>query len=598
MDRPRQGDRLHGRLVSGGQGARPTRSVRLAKQSVVAQRRAQCLYLRSPDPLPAYPRKLTEKLDYWAARAPDRVFLAQRGPGGAWQHLTYAEARGRARRVAQALIERKLSAERPVAVLSGNDFEHALIELGALYAGVAYAPVSPAYSLLSKDFGKLRYALDLVTPGLIYAADRAAFQAAAHATLSGVEVLYREDFHKLEELEPTQAVDEAHGRVGPDTIAKFLFTSGSTGEPKAVINTQRMWCSNQAMICSMFAFFQDEPPVIVDWAPWHHTAAGNHDFGLVLYSGGSYYIDEGKPLPGAIEVSVKNLREIAPTWYFNVPRGYEVLLPYLKKDRALRKNFFSRLKLLWFAGAGLSQPVFDEMKQLAYDTCGEEIAFLTGLGSTETAPYAMGRMWETRDVSNMGLPPPGVEIKLVPAQDKLEARLKGPNITPGYWRRPDLTAQAFDEEGYYRLGDSFVLANEDKPEEGLLFRGRLAEDFKLATGTWVQVGPLRARFIAHFAPWVRDVVIAGEGRNELAALVFPAMEFAQDEFFARLEAFESTGSSNRIARAVVLKDPPSLDAGEVTDKGSINQKAVLRTRAALVEALYADAARSAAKATK
>jgi feruloyl-CoA synthase len=381
-------------------------------------------------------------------------------------------------------------------------------------------------------------------------------------------------------------VDEAHDKVGPDTIAKFLFTSGSTGEPKAVINTQRMWCSNQAMISHMFAFFEDEPPLIVDWAPWHHTAAGNHDFGLVIYNGGSYYIDEGKPLPGAIETTVRNLREIAPTWYFNVPRGYEVLLPYLRKDQQLRENFFSRLKLLWFAGAGVSQPVFDEVKALAYETCGEEILFLTGLGSTETAPFAMGRMWETKDVTNMGLPPPGVEIKLVPAQGKLEARLKGPSITPGYWRQPELTAQAFDEEGYYRLGDSFVLANEERPTEGLLFRGRLAEDFKLATGTWVQVGPLRARFIAHFAPWVRDVVIAGEGRNELAALVFPAMDFSERDFFEKLKTLPSSGSSNRIARATLLKEPPSLDAGEVTDKGTINQKAVLKARAALVEALY------------
>jgi feruloyl-CoA synthase len=577
--------------------SRRVRSVRLASQSVAAERRAGSVYLRSPDPLPEFPRKLTERFDHWAAHAPERVFLAQRGPDGAWLRLTYAQARSRARRIAQALIDRGLSAERPVAVLSGNDFEHALIQLGALYAGVAYAPVSPAYSLLSKDFGKLRYAVDLVTPGLVYASDRAAFQAAVHATLSGVEVLYREDFHILETKEPTQ-VDQAHGRVGPDTIAKFLFTSGSTGEPKAVINTQRMWCSNQAMICSMFAFFADEPPVVVDWAPWHHTAAGNHDFGLVIYSGGSYYIDEGKPLPGAIETSVRNLREIAPTWYFNVPRGYEVLLPYLRKDRELRENFFSRLKILWFAGAGVSQPVFDEMKSLAYETCGEEIPFLTGLGSTETAPYAMGRMWETRDVSNMGLPPPGVEMKLVPAQDKLEARLKGPNITPGYWRRPDLTAQAFDEEGYYRLGDSFIFSNEQKPEEGLLFRGRLAEDFKLATGTWVQVGPLRARFIAHCAPHVRDVVITGEGRNELGALVFPSAEFSREKFDALLETFESTGSSNRIARVAVLEEPPSLDAGEVTDKGSINQKAVLKARAARVDALYAAAARSAAKATK
>ena len=573
--------------MSQPQHARRTRSVRLASQTVVAERRAGNVYLRSPDPLPAYPRKLTERLDHWAGHAPERVFLAQRGPDGAWLRLTYAQARSRARRIAQALLERRLSAERPVAVLSGNDLEHALIHLGALYAGVPYAPVSPAYSLLSKDFAKLKHVIRLLTPGLVFASQRESFKAGiAAAVPGGVEVIYGEEFQRLEAAAPTGAVDAAHARVVPDTIAKFLFTSGSTGEPKAVINTQRMWCSNQAMISHMFAFFEDEPPVIVDWAPWHHTAAGNHDFGLVIYNGGSYYIDEGKPLPGAIETTVRNLREIAPTWYFNVPRGYEVLLPYLRTDKALRENFFSRLKVLWFAGAGVSQPVFDEVKALAYETCGEEILFLTGLGSTETAPFAMGRMWETKDVTNMGLPPPGVEIKLVPAQGKLEARLKGPNITPGYWRQPELTAQAFDEEGYYRLGDSFVLANEERPVEGLLFRGRLAEDFKLATGTWVQVGPLRARFIAHFAPWVRDVVIAGEGRNELAALVFPAMDFSERDFFEKLKTLPSSGSSNRIARAAVLKEPPSLDAGEVTDKGTINQKAVLKARAALVEELY------------
>jgi feruloyl-CoA synthase len=563
-----------------------TRRVRLARQSVVAERRAGCLYLRSPDPLPAYPAKLTERLDYWAQRAPERVFLSQRGADGNWTGITYARARERARRVAQGLLGRRLSAERPVAVLSGNDIEHALIQLGALYAGIPYAPISPAYSLLSKDFAKLRGAVELVTPGIVYASERTAFQAAVHATLSGVEVLYRGDFHDLEKAEPTRAVDDAYAQVGPDTIAKFLFTSGSTGEPKAVINTQRMWCANQAMIGHVFAFFEDEPPVIVDWAPWHHTAAGNHDFGLVLWNGGSYFIDEGKPLPGAIETTVRNLREIAPTWYFNVPRGYEALLPFLRQDLELRRNFFSRLKVLWFAGAGVSQAVFDEVKALAYEACGEEIPFLTGLGSTETAPYAMGRMWETQDATNMGLPPPGVEIKLVPVQDKLEARLKGPNITPGYWRRPDLTAQAFDEEGYYRLGDSFVLANDAQPEAGLLFRGRLSEDFKLATGTWVHVGPLRARFIAHFAPWVRDVVIAGEGRDELAALVFPAMNFSKRDFDEKLKAFPATGSSNRIAHALVLDEPPSLDAGEVTDKGTINQKAVLKRRRKLVEGLY------------
>jgi len=325
---------------------------------------------------------------------------------------------------------------------------------------------------------------------------------------------------------------------------------------------------------------------MVDWAPWHHTAGGNKDFGMVLYNGGTMYIDEGKPLPGAIEATVRNLREVAANWYFTVPKGYEMLLPYLKKDSSLREKFFSRLKALWFAGAGVSQHVFEEYKTLSYDTCGEEILFLTGLGSTETAPYAMSRTWDTDDASNMGVPPPGVEIKLVPLEGRYEARLKGPSITPGYWRQAELTRQAFDEEGYYRLGDAFVLADEANPAAGLLFRGRISEDFKLSTGTWVHVGPLRAAFIAHFAPMVRDVVIAGENRGELGALVFPTETFNAREFESKLKTLPSTGSSNRIARAVVLDEPPSLDAGEMTDKGTINQKAVLKRRRAVVEKLY------------
>ncbi len=450
-----------------------------------------------------------------------------------------------------------------------------------------YAPIAPAYSLLSTDFGKLRHIMQLLTPGLVFAADRKAYAKAIDAAVArNAEVLF-----EVPEAAPDAALDAAQARVGPDSIAKFLFTSGSTGTPKAVINTQRMWCSNQEVAATMFAYFQDEPPVFVDWAPWHHTAAGNKVFGMALYNGGSYYIDEGKPLPGAIETTVRNLREIAPTWYFNVPRGFEALLPYLKEDPALRRNFFSRVKVLWFAAAALPQHVYDAYNALAYETCGETIAFLTGFGATETAPHVMGRMWPTDDVSNMGLPPPGVEAKLVPFAGKFELRVKGPGITPGYWRAPELTAAAFDEEGYYRMGDSFVLADAQRPQAGLLFRGRIAEDFKLSTGTFVHVGPLRASFIEHFAPLVRDVVIAGEGRSELGALVFPAVEIEPAMLLERLRSFPATGSSNRIARLLVLEEPPSLDAGEMTDKGSINQRAVLARRAALVEELYTDSER-------
>ena len=573
--------------------SRPVRPVRLGPREIAVEHGAGgVLRLRSTAELGRYPEKMTERLDHWAATAPDRVFLAQRDGGGSWQKYTYAEVRDGARRVAQSLLNRKLSAERPVAVLSGNDIEHALIMLGAMYAGVPYAPVSPAYSLFSGDFAKLKSIIDLLTPGLVYASMEGAFGRAIDAAVPpGAEVVFKESFHLLEQKKAGAAVDEAHSRVTADTVVKFLFTSGSTGTPKAVINTQRMWCSNQQMIRTMLAYFQDEPPLIVDWAPWHHTAAGNHDFGLVLFNGGTYYIDEGKPVGGAIDATVRNLREISPTWYFTVPKGYEMLLPHLRRDNALRANFFQKLKVLWFAGAGLSQHAFDEMKQLAFDTCGEEIQFLTGLGSTETAPYALGRTWPSADASNMGLPPPGVELKLVPFENKYEARLKGPSITPGYWRQPELTAAAFDEEGYYRLGDAFDF---DDIRQGLIYRGRISEDFKLATGTWVHVGTLRTRFIEHFAPLVRDVVIAGEGRNELAALIFPNVEALQrqqkprDRFRQLLASFEqeAAGSSTRIVRAAVLEEPPSLDAGEITDKGTVNQKAVLARRRKLLDELY------------
>jgi feruloyl-CoA synthase len=564
---------------------RRLRPVRLGPREVLVEHRVGgVIHLRSPHALGPYPRHLLERLAYWAERAPERTLFAQRDKAGGWRTLNYRDALVRARRVGQFMMEKELSAERPLAVLSGNDIEHALLHLGAMYAGIPYAPISPAYSLLSADFGKLRAVFDLLTPGLVFVCDRSAYGRALDAVVAprGIEVIDR-----VPEREPTRALEEAHAHVGPDTIAKFLFTSGSTGTPKAVINTQRMWCANQVMARSALAFVQDEPPLLVEWAPWHHTAGGNKDLGLVIFNGGTLYIDEGKPLPGAIEETVRNLREIAPTFYFTVPKGYEALLPYLRRDEALRRNFFSRVKMLWFAGAGVAQHVFDEYRELAYQICGEEVLFGTGLGSTETAPFTMGRTWPTADAANVGLPPPGVDLKLVPLEGKYEARLKGPHITPGYWREPELTRRAFDEEGYYRLGDAFTFADDD-PTQGLLFQGRISEDFKLATGTWVHVGSLRAAFIEHFAPFVRDAVIAGDRRNEPAALVFLAAPAPREELVRRLRSFaaQATGSSNRIARLLVLEEPPSLDAGEMTDKGTINQRAVLARRAALVEELY------------
>ncbi len=602
----------------------PLRPVKLGPADTLVERRSDgTILMRSPHPLPAYPDKLTERLAYWAKAAPDRVFLAQRDAAGGWRSLNYADALAAVRAIAAALLGRNLSPDRPIAILSGNDIEHALLGLAAMHVGIPYAPISVPYSLLSQDFGKLKSIMAALTPGLVFADNGAAFARAIAAavprdaeiavTMKPLGERTATSFAALSSTPPTAAVDAAHAKVGPDTIAKILFTSGSTGQPKGVINTQRMLCSNQAMIRSSLVFVAEEPPVLVDWPPWNHTFGGNHDFNLVLMNGGSFYIDEGKPLPGAIAATVRNLREIAPTIYFNVPKGFEMLLPYLRSDAGLRERFFSRLKVLFYAGAGLAQHVRDELEELAVATTGERIIFLSSLGSTETAPAALACTWETRRVGNIGVPMRGVELKLVPRDDKLEARLRGANITPGYWRAPELTAAAFDEEGFYKIGDALKFEDPADPGKGLLFDGRLAEDYKLATGTWVSVGPLRAAFIAHFAPLVRDVVLAGADRDEVTALVFPdfdacrklAPELAPDiaaaalladrrvaaEFARRLDTFvrSATGTSNRITRLSLLADPPSLDIGEMTDKGSINQRAVLAHRAALVEDLYAEA---------
>jgi len=599
------------------------RPVKLGPADVLVERRADgAVLMRSPHGLQPYPQNLTERLMHWAEAAPKRVFLAQRDGLGAWRTLTYAAAFARVRAISAALLQRDLSPDRPIAILSGNDIEHALLGLAAMHVGIPYAPISVPYSLVSQDFKKLKTIIDILTPGLVFAADGTAFARAIAATvLPGVEVVVGANpprdrpttpFAELASAQPTPAVEAAHAKVGPDTVAKILFTSGSTGQPKGVINTQRMLCANQSMMRGGLAFVRDEPPVLVDWLPWNHTYGSNHNFGLVLDCGGSLYIDEGKPMPGAIESTVRNLRDVAPTIYFNVPKGFEMLLPYLEGDQELRETFFSRLKVMFYAGAGLSQHVHDALQDLAAKTVGERIIFLTSLGSTETAPAALACSWETERVGNIGLPLPGVDLKLVPQDGKFEARLKGANITPGYWRAAALTAAAFDDEGFYKLGDALKFADPADPTKGLIFDGRIAEDFKLATGTWVSVGPLRAAFIAHCAPLVRDVVLAGPDRDDIAALIIPDVDVCRklapglaadapaaavlgdgrvrSRFAHLLEALSdpSRGTSARIRRAILLIEPPSLDVGEVTDKGSINQRAVLAHRAALVEALYAD----------
>jgi feruloyl-CoA synthase len=603
----------------------PLRPVKLGPREVAIERRSDgAMLMRSPHPLPRYPRTLGERLTYWAQATPERIFLAQRDAAGNWRTMSYAQTLAAVRALAAALLQRRLSADRPLAILSGNDIDHALLALAAMHVGIPYAPVSVPYSLLSQDFGKLKAVIEILTPGLVFAGNGAAFARAIAAALPGdTEVAVATNppagrattsFAALLQTPADAAVDQALARVQPDQPAKILFTSGSTGRPKGVANTYRMLCANQAMIRASLAFLADEPPVIVDWLPWSHTFGSNHNFGLVLDNGGSLYIDEGKPLPGFIEATVRNLRDIAPTIYFNVPKGFEMLLPYLAADARLREKFFSRLKVLFYAGAALAQHVLDGFTELAVKTTGERILFMSSLGSTETAPAALACNWQSERAGNIGVPLPGVTLKLLPSEGKLEARLKGDNIMPGYWRDEALTAQAFDEEGFYKLGDALKFADPDDPAKGMLFDGRLAEDFKLATGTWVSVGPVRAAFIGHFAPLVRDVVLAGAERDELTALIFPdvdacrkvAADAAPDlpvaqlladrrvaAAFARfLTSFaaKSTGASSRIARAVLLAEPPSLDIGEMTDKGSINQRAVLAHRTAVVEALYAEPA--------
>jgi feruloyl-CoA synthase len=566
------------------------RDVRFGPNAVTLTKAADgSMYVRSIYPLGNYPAKLTDRLDHWAEHAPDRVFLAQRDATGQWRTKTYAETQTAARSIAGALLTRPLSMERPIAILSGNDIEHALLGLGAMYAGIPYSPISTAYSLVSSDFGKLRHIFSLLTPGLIFAADGKAYASAIAAVApKDAEIITTETFSQL-------LVGQRHALPGPHTVAKILFTSGSTGTPKGVINTHRMLTSNQEIVKSILAFVEEEPPILCDWMPWNHTFGGNHDFGFVLYNGGSLYIDEGKPTPRDFEATIRNLEDVAPNVFLNVPKGFEALLPYLRDRPGFRERFFSRMKLLYYAGAGISQPVWDELQRQAVAACGEQIVMFTGLGSTETGPAALFPDKHLRQAGDVGLPAPGVELKLVPQEEKLELRLRGPSITPGYWRQPELTRAAFDEEGFYRIGDALKFVDPSDVSKGFSFDGRLAEDFKLSTGTWVSVGPLRAKFLAHCAPFAQDVVIAGHERGDVTALIVlsPEGRALAEEARATFErllgelASKSTGSSNRIARAILMEEPPSIDKHEVTDKGSLNQGAILRNRAALVEELYA-----------
>lgn len=564
--------------------------LRYAPAEVEVERRSDgSQLLRSPQPLRAHERCVGEWLVKWAQQAPERVFLAERS-GDAWRKLSYAQALDASRRIGQALLELGLGPEKPLAILSDNSVDHGLLALGAMHAGVPVAPISPAYSLMSKDFAKLKGIFDLLRPGLVWVDDPKKF-AAALATVGAQAT----PLAQLLERSPGARLEEAFAKVGPDTVAKILFTSGSTGLPKGVINTQRMLTSNQQMLAQVWPFLQDRVQTIVDWLPWNHTFGGNFCFNVMLRNGGSLYIDGGKPAPGLIETTARNLKEISPTLYFNVPRGFDLLLPFLEQDADLRRNYFRNLDMLFYAAAALPQNLWERLEAMAVTEKKGELAMLSSWGSTETAPSAAAVHYHIERAGVIGLPNPGCELKLVPAAGKMEVRVRGPHVTPGYFRREDLTRAAFDEEGFYRIGDAMKFADAAVPAKGLVFDGRVAEDFKLSSGTWVHVGAVRVKLIAAGNPLIQDAVITGHDRDCVGALVFlsPAAKgLAADALRTRIAAALKSlaaegGSSMHPTRVLVAGEPPSIDANEITDKGYLNQRAVLERRAALVEKLYA-----------
>jgi feruloyl-CoA synthase len=600
------------------------RKVNWLPRDIAVERRPDgVVTLRSNIPLQPYLRHLPEALARWAHERPDHTWLAQRrGAERQWYRLSYGEAKRKVDGLTQALLDRGIEEGRPVAILSGNSIEHALMTQAAMQARLPAAPVSPAYSLMSQDHAKLKYLFELIRPAVVMVQDGPAFDKALAALDLGGVILVHVDrpptghaslaFADLAATPPTPAVAASIAAITPQTVGKLLFTSGSTGMPKAVINTQQMMCANAAMM--MQARPRDPSrgeAVYLDWMPWNHTMGGNALFNPMTIEGGTLYIDDGRPLPGQIDETLRNLREVSPTYYANVPAGYAALAAAMEKDEALCRNFFRNLGLMAYGGARLPDDLYERMQALAVRSTGERIVFYTGWGSTETAPTSTGTYWDTERVGLIGLPFPGVELKLVPVGGKFEVRVRGVNVTPGYYGRPDLTAAAFDEEGFYRIGDAAVFVDPQDPAAGLVFAGRVVEDFKLTTGTFVHVGALRTDAIAAATPVVQDALVAGQDRPWLGLLAWPNIEAcrrmigdmaATAETIVRhpdvvrcftegLRAHNAACggvSSMRIARALLMVEPPSIDGNELTDKGYINQRAGLERRAALVDALYAD----------
>jgi feruloyl-CoA synthase len=601
----------------------PFRPVDALPPAVDVERRADgTIILRSPYPLGEYPANIVSHLRRWAGEAPDHTFLAERGADHEWRRINYAEMRRRADAIGQALLDRGLGPDRAVMILSANSLAHAAMSLGALTVGVPVAPVSTAYSLISRDFAKLKFVFDLVRPGMIFVESGAKFSRALDALdLAGVEIVVVDDvpndravtrFAELIATVPTQAVERAYNAVTPDTLAKILFTSGSTGQPKGVINPQRMLCANQQMSAALrpASVGNEEPPVALDWMPWNHTMAGNAAFNRLMRLGGTMYIDDGRPLPGEYDKTIANLREVRPTGFSTAPAAFAMLADALERDEGLAQAFFSRLTALGYGGASLPDEVFHRFQKLAIKHTGLRVPFLCGWGSTETAPAATQLWWAIEGSGNIGLPIPGCEIKMVPAAEgRYELRVRGPHITPGYLKRPDLTEAAFDEERFYKIGDTARFLDPADPVKGLQFTGRATEDFKLLTATWVATGPLRLSVLDAASPLLRDAVITGHDRDFVGLLAWPNLagchELAGDHTLSFADVVRAPkivatlrdalkrhneahyGSSTRIARAILMAEPPSIEANEITDKGYVNQSATLARRAALVERLYA-----------
>ena len=577
--------------------------------------------MRSLEPLAPYDHRIGDWLDRWAREAPNRVFLVEQTKGGE-RTIRYGDAREAALNLAEGLLRFELGPDRPLAILAANGIDHALIMLAALYVGIPLAPIAPAYALQSTDYLKLAHSLRLLTPGMIVVEDgdlyRRAIEKALQVDIPIVALRNASAAPKMTDLATLhgdgnrrEAVLAAAVRVGRDTVAKYLFTSGSTGMPKAVINTHGMLCANAQMKRQVAPVLADEPPLMVDWAPWNHTAGGNSNFNLILHNGGTLYIDPGKPTPGLFDASLEVLRRISPTIYFNVPRGYELLIPHLEAEPDLRERFFQRVKFLWYAAASMQPTTWFALESLAVKAVGQRILTVTGLGMTETSPVAMFSTLDDNGPGVVGVPVAGLQLKLVPHDTSFEVRYRGPNVTPGYWRDAAATAAAFDDQGFFLSGDLVSFIDPERPRAGMHFDGRISEDFKLTSGTRVSAGKLRLNALEVLRPLANEVVIVGADRKDVRMLIFPDWEacaaavglvsaspparLASDKtlraiFHERLAeiAAAGTGSSNRIVAALLVDNPPSGAAGELTEKGTVNSRALQRNRPELLEALFGD----------